>query len=178
MASPGCPGRLSALTPEWSCLVPPGHHRRHHRRPAPGAEGSDLWQQQEERILRGLAAWQQQRQLLAQHRSRQRRLVVDLDGQHCWMLPEEIQSFHQCCWAELGLAASSPWPLVRRQWRRSSLRWHPDHGGDPATWLRKQRAYEALKNAVSQPRWFEPGEATPRRIVAQRQSWSWPWRRG
>ena len=133
---------------------------------------------QQERILRGLSAWQQQRQLLAQHRSRQRRLVVDLDGQHCWMLPEEIQSFHQCCWAELGLAASSPWPLVRRQWRRSSLRWHPDHGGDPATWLRKQRAYEALKNAVSQPRWFEPGEATPRRIVAQRQSWSWPWRRG
>ena len=133
---------------------------------------------QQERILRGLSAWQQQRQLLAQHRSRQRRLVVDLDGQHCWMLPEEIQSFHQCCWAELGLAASSPWPLVRRQWRSSSLRWHPDHGGDPATWLRKQRAYEALKNAVSQPRWFDPGEATPRRIVAQRQSWSWPWRRG
>jgi hypothetical protein len=133
---------------------------------------------QQERILRGLSAWQQQRQLLAQHRSRQRRLVVDLDGQHCWMLPEEIQSFHQCCWAELGLATSSPWPLVRRQWRRSSLRWHPDHGGDPATWLRKQRAYEALKSAVSQPRWFEPGEATPRRIVAQRQSWSWPWRRG
>jgi hypothetical protein len=64
---------------------------------------------------------------------------------------------------------------VRRQWRSSGLRWHPDHGGDPATWLRKQRTYEALKAAASQPRWFDPSEATPKRIVAQRQSW--PWRR-
>ena len=69
---------------------------------------------QQERILRGLAAWQQQRQLLAQHRSRQRRLVVDLDGQHCWMLPEEIQSFHQCCWAKLALALALA-PGVTRQ---------------------------------------------------------------
>ena len=131
---------------------------------------------QQERILNHHAAWEQQRQRQARELARQRRQVVDLDGQPQWLLPEEIRAFHQLCWAELGLAPDSPWPQVRQQWRRNSLRWHPDHGGHLATWLRKQRAYEALKCAASQARWFNPGEGSPKRISGRRPIW--PWRRG
>ncbi|MFZ0407571.1 MAG: hypothetical protein WAM11_05610 [Cyanobium sp.] len=129
-----------------------------------------------ERILLSLQAWERQRQLQAQERSRQRLQVVDLDGQTQWMMPEELAAFHRRCWAELELGAGSPWLLVRQQWRRRSLRWHPDHGGDPATWLRKQRAYEALKGAASLARRFNPAAPGPRRIGARQRPW--PWRRG
>jgi hypothetical protein len=131
---------------------------------------------QQERILKSHGAWQQQQQRRARELANQRRQVVDLDGQPQWLLPEELRAFHQLCWAELGLAADSPWTQVRQQWRRASLRWHPDHGGHPATWLRKQRAYEALKGAASQARWFTPSAASPRRIGGRAQIW--PWRRG
>jgi hypothetical protein len=65
------------------------------------------------------------------------------------LLPEELRAFERSCWCELELAEGSAWSVVCQQWRRSSLLWHPDHGGVPALWLRKQRAYEALKRARS-----------------------------
>ena len=89
------------------------------------------------------------------------------------------------CATRRGLTADSPWSLVRQQWRRSSLRWHPDHGGDPATWLRKQRADEALKGAASPSRRVQPGEGEAKEIQGKRIGGHWmngkpqhgPWRR-
>ena len=106
---------------------------------------------QQERIIKS------HHQLLERHRqerarqlARKRHRVVDLNGQVCWLLPDELRGFLRSCWVELELAEGSAWSVVRQHWRRSSLRWHPDHGGDPVVWLRKQRAYEALKRARSQ----------------------------
>jgi hypothetical protein len=128
---------------------------------------------QQERILRHHQALERQRQALARDRDRQRLQVVDLDGQVCWLLPEQIPAFHRRCWAELGLPEGSPWPVVRQHWRRSSLRWHPDHGGDPALWLRKQRAYGALDKARAQARGLGPGLAQPRQLSGRRRPWPW-----
>ncbi|MEB3199817.1 MAG: hypothetical protein VKK62_04735 [Synechococcaceae cyanobacterium] len=100
-----------------------------------------------EHIQRRHLEWDRHRQALARRRDARLQRVVDLDGQVRWLSPEEIRTLLQHCWAELELAEGSAWSQVRRQWRRRSLRWHPDHGGDPAVWLRKQRAYEALKLA-------------------------------
>jgi len=126
---------------------------------------------EQERILRQLAA----RQLLqaqAQAREQQRTRVVDLDGRQRWLLPEELRVFQGRCWAELGLATGTPWPMVRRQWRRRSLAWHPDQGGDPADWLRKQRAYEALQIAIgSLPASAAPISPAPTAIPASRGRW-------
>ena len=66
---------------------------------------------------------------------------------------------------------------MRQHWRRSSLRWHPDHGGDPALWLRKQRAYEALKRARSKAKDMPPHQVQPRQLGSRRRPWPWPWRR-
>jgi hypothetical protein len=52
-------------------------------------------------------------------------MTEPLDGQVCWLLPEELRAFLRSCWAELELAEGSTWAVVRRHWRRSSLRWHP-----------------------------------------------------
>lgn len=103
---------------------------------------------EQDRILRQLLALQRQ-QAAAQARQQQRQRVVDLDGRLRWLLPEELRAFQGRCWVELELPVGTPWPMVRRQWRRRSLAWHPDQGGDPADWLRKQRAYEALEAAIS-----------------------------
>ena len=105
---------------------------------------------QQERIRRHHELLEWHRQERARQLTRQRRRIVDLEGQVCWLLPEELRAFQRSCWAELELAEGSAWSVVRQHWRRSSLRWHPDHGGEPALWLRKQRAYEALKRARSQ----------------------------
>jgi hypothetical protein len=134
---------------------------------------------QQERILRHHQLLERHRQERARQIARQRRRVVDLDGQVCWFLPEELRAFLRSCWDELELAEGSTWAVVRRHWRRSSLRWLPDHGGDPAVWLRKQRAYEALKRARSQAKGMPPGQAQPRQLGGRRRPWPWPlpWRR-
>jgi hypothetical protein len=93
------------------------------------------------------------------------------------LLPEELRAFLRSCWAELELAEGSTWAVVRQHWRRSSLRWHPDHGGDPALWLRKQRAYEALKRARSKAKDMPPHQVQPRQLGSRRRPWPWPWRR-
>ena len=104
---------------------------------------------------------------------RLQRRIVDLDGQQRWLDPEELRAFHRRCWAELGLAAETPWPQVRQQWRRRAIAWHPDQGGDPADWLRKQRAYEALRTAASAiPPWRrDPALSIARLAAAPARSW-------
>jgi len=132
---------------------------------------------QQERILRHHELLEWHRQERARQLTRQRRRIVDLEGQVCWLLPEELRAFQRSCWAELELAEGSSWAVVRRHWRRSSLRWHPDHGGDPLVWLRKQRAYEALKRARSQVKDMPPRQAQPKQLGGRRRPWSWPRRR-
>lgn len=130
---------------------------------------------QQERILRHHQALERQRLALERQRADQRRRVVDLDGQPQWLSPTAYQAFQQRCWAELGLAAGSPWPVVRQHWRRSSLSWHPDHGGDGALWLRKQRAYEALKRARAHGQGLVASLVLPAQLVGRRRFR--PWRR-
>jgi hypothetical protein len=118
---------------------------------------------QQERILRHHELLERHRQERARQLARQRHRVVDLNGQVCWLLPDELRGFLRSCWVELELAEGSAWSVVRQHWRRSSLRWHPDHGGDPVVWLRKQRAYEALKSArAQQAKAMPPRQAPPR----------------
>lgn len=123
---------------------------------------------QQERIQRHHQALEGQRQVRARERAQPRQRVVDLDGQPRWLAAVELAHFHRLCWAELGLAEGSAWPLVRRHWRLSSLRWHPDHGGDPALWLRKQRAYGALKAARSPGPGKESHPPPPRPLQGRR----------
>jgi len=132
---------------------------------------------QQERILRHHQLLERQRQERARQIARQKIRVVDLEGQVCWLLPEELRDFQRSCWAELELAEGSAWSVVRQHWRRSSLRWHPDHGGDPAVWLRKQRAYGALKNARAQGQEAAPSQAQPSQLGGRRRFWPWTWRR-
>lgn len=132
---------------------------------------------QQERILQHHALLERHRQERARQLALQRIRVVDLDGQVCWLLPEELRAFQRSCWAELELAEGSTWAVVRRHWRRSSLRWHPDHGGDSAIWLRKQRAYEALKRARTQAKEAPARQAQPRQLGSPRRFWPWPRRR-
>ena len=89
----------------------------------------------------------EQRQL-EQDRSRR---IVDLDGQPRTISPGEWGFFLNRCLSELELEAnleSLNWSTVRQHWRRQSLAWHPDRGGSVQAWLRKQRAYEALKELL------------------------------
>lgn len=132
----------------------------------------------QERILRRQQEWERHRQALARQRDERLERMVDLDGQVRWLPPEEIQAFLRCCWSELELEEGSAWSLVRQQWRRRSLRWHPDHGGDPALWLRKQRAYEALKHFRGQARPIQVGRMMTRQLSARRQRAPWRGLRG
>ncbi len=96
-----------------------------------------------ERIQR--QARDNQRRLHAARQQRQGWSLTDLDGQRRWLERSQLEGFALSCRQELELLDACSWSELRRHWRRSSLRWHPDHGGDPANWLRKQRAYEALR---------------------------------
>ena len=87
---------------------------------------------------------QLEQQALRQRRQRQVIAVVDLEGRRRPLGLEDIAPFRRHCCDELGLPEDSDRPSVRRFWRRGSLRWHPDRGGEPGQWLRKRRAYEAL----------------------------------
>jgi hypothetical protein len=112
-------------------------------------------------------------------RARSRRLLLtDLTGRPLSLLPEEIPAFQRSCCEELGLPAGSGWPQVRQQWRRQSLRWHPDHGGDTANWLRKLRAYEALRLLRGETRRWLPRPLPPLLAAPPpgRQQWWARWR--
>ena len=54
-------------------------------------------------------------------------------------------SLYQAACRELGLAPGAAWPVVRATWRRQLRQWHPDSGGDPQRWLRRQAAYQLLE---------------------------------
>lgn len=83
--------------------------------------------------------------------------LTDLNGKPLLLEEGQIPAFHRLCCRELGLPAGSGWTQIRSHWRRQSLRWHPDHGGDVDIWLRKNRAYEALRSLQSQRRpWLPP----------------------
>lgn len=65
---------------------------------------------------------------------------------------------------------------MRQHWRRSSLRWHPDHGGDPDQWLRKQRAYDALRQLGGDTlasRLGRRGASQRNLLAAPRRRWPW-----
>ena len=128
---------------------------------------------QRERIQRRIQDWERHRQGLLRQREARLQRVVDLDGEVRWLSPEQMQGFLRCCWSELELAEGSRWSLVRQQWRRRSLRWHPDHGGDTALWLRKQRAYEALRLLQNRPRDWLPAPLPP--LLSARRARRW-WR--
>jgi hypothetical protein len=59
-------------------------------------------------------------------------------------------------------------------WRRSSLRWHPDQGGDHAAWLRRLRAYEALRQLGRDGSARQLVQALPPPLPAARR-WRWRW---
>jgi hypothetical protein len=87
-----------------------------------------------------------QRQQTLQRRQRQALgwSLVDLDGRRRWLEASQLEPFARRCRQELELPAPCGLAELRRHWRRGSLRWHPDRGGDPQAWLRRLRAYEAL----------------------------------
>lgn len=122
-----------------------------------------------ERILRAAAisdrAWQHRR--LLHRRRRSARRLHDLDGRPLLLREDEIEDFRRRCRQELGLTGAGSWPEVRRHWRRRSLEWHPDRGGDRQAWLRRQRAYEALKllreQSAPAPLGMPPQALLPRR---------------
>jgi len=102
-----------------------------------------------ERIQRQAQA--HQHNLQAARQKRQGWSLTDLDGQRRWLERSQLNGFTRLCRQELGLSQACSLGELRRHWRRSSLHWHPDHGGDPANWLRKQRAYEALRQLGRDP---------------------------
>lgn len=88
---------------------------------------------------------QREQQAARQRRQQPVVAVVDLEGKRRRLSLEDVASFRRRCFEELELPEECDWASVRRFWRRGSLHWHPDRGGDPALWLRKRRAYEALE---------------------------------
>jgi hypothetical protein len=94
------------------------------------------------------------RQQAVQRRQRQALgwTLVDLDGRCCWLEASQLDPFVRRCRQELELGAPCGLAELRRHWRRGSLRWHPDRGGDPQAWLRRLRAYEALRQLSGDPR--------------------------
>ena len=54
-----------------------------------------------------------------------------------------LSSYREAC-EELGVLPGSPWQEVRATWRRNLMHWHPDQGGDPRLWVRRNAAYQLL----------------------------------
>ncbi|MEX0588687.1 MAG: hypothetical protein WD136_05475 [Cyanobium sp.] len=54
-----------------------------------------------------------------------------------------LSCYREAC-EELGVLPGSPWQDVRATWRRNLLHWHPDQGGDPKLWSRRNAAYQLL----------------------------------
>jgi hypothetical protein len=120
---------------------------------------------------------QGQRQQQALNRQRRRRhgwSLVDLDGRRLALEATELEPFARRCRAELGLSGPCSLSELRRHWRRSSLRWHPDQGGDHAAWLRRLRAYEALRQLGRDGSARQLVQALPPPLPAARR-WRWRW---
>ncbi len=113
---------------------------------------------EQDRVERILAAHTEaRRQMRRAAKAESRRLrLTDLNGRPLSLLDDQIPAFQRRCCQELGLPPGSDWPMIRQQWRRQSLRWHPDHGGSTAEWLRKQRAYDALRLLSERRPWRAP----------------------
>ena len=60
-------------------------------------------------------------------------------------VPPAPPSRYQAACRELGLEPGASWAVVRATWRRQLRQWHPDNGGDPERWLRRQAAYQLLE---------------------------------
>jgi hypothetical protein len=121
-------------------------------------------------------AQEQQRNLIEARRRQQGWSITDLDGQRRWLELTQLAAFKQSCFGELELQQGCSWAELRRHWRRSSLRWHPDHGGDPDQWLRKQRAYDALRQLGGDTlasRLGRRGASQRNLLAAPRRRWPW-----
>ena len=114
-----------------------------------------------------------QHQLDTLRRKRQGWCLTDLDGRKRWFEQDQLEVFARSCWLELGLNAPCRWSELRRHWRRSSLRWHPDQGGDNAAWLRRLRAYEALRQLCRDASARQLVQALPPPLPAVRRRWRW-----
>ncbi|MFM8276233.1 MAG: hypothetical protein ACKN89_04425 [Cyanobium sp.] len=133
-----------------------------------------------QRILQTALLREQAREQLSLLRQRQRSALrlYDLDGRPLLLLEDELEAFQQRCLAELELPAPCAWPEIRRHWRRQSLIWHPDRGGDRLRWLRRQRAYEALKDLRQRQRQRVSAAATATgalRLQPRARWWHWRW---
>lgn len=126
-----------------------------------------------ERIRR--QAREYQRRLDVMGRERRGWCLIDLDGRRRWLERDQLEGFAHRCWQELGLAAPCSPSELRRHWRRGSLRWHPDQGGDPEAWLRRLRAYEALRQLSRDASARALVRAMPPPLPAARR-WGWQWR--
>jgi chromosome segregation ATPase len=51
--------------------------------------------------------------------------------------------YREAC-EEIGVLPGSDWAVVRATWRRNLKAWHPDQGGDPQRWMRRNAAYQLL----------------------------------
>ncbi len=132
-----------------------------------------------QRILQAALLREQAMQRLRLQRQHQRSALRlhDLDGRPLLLSEDELESFQRRCLAELELPAPCSWPEIRRHWRRQSLIWHPDRGGDRLRWLRRQRAYEALGQI--RERWGRAASApavAAGPMLLQPRAWWWRWR--
>ncbi len=117
---------------------------------------------------------QRQQQALNQQRRRRRGWsVVDLDGRTLALEASQLEPFAKLCRAELGLSGPCSVSELRRHWRRSSLRWHPDQGGDNAAWLRRLRAYEALRQLSRDASARQLVRTLPPPLPAVSRRWRW-----
>lgn len=117
---------------------------------------------------------QRQQQALNQQRRRRRGWsVVDLDGRTLALEASQLEPFAKLCRAELGLSGPCSVSELRRHWRRSSLRWHPDQGGDNAAWLRRLRAYEALRQLGRDASARQLVRTLPAPLPAVSRRWRW-----
>lgn len=108
--------------------------------------------------------------------------LVDLDGRRRWLEQDQLEGFARSCWLALELQAPCSMGELRRHWRRGSLRWHPDQGGDHESWLRRLRAYEALRQLGRDAGTGPQLTARPPTLLAthpraRRWSHTWPRRR-
>ena len=134
-------------------------------------------------LLREQAKAHARRRLRSQQQLQRSALRLhDLDGRPLLLSEEELEGFQRRCLAELELPGPRSWAEIRRHWRRQSLIWHPDRGGDRLRWLRRQCAYEALQllwehqrahARVSVPK----ASALFAEPSSRRWRWRWPQRR-
>lgn len=111
-----------------------------------GVHAERVWklhevQQERARLHRIAKAAQQQR-------LESRRRFVTPSGDTVLLDSFEQLSLARTCRDELHLPSEADWPAVKKAWRRQVLIYHPDRGGDPQVWLRKLRAYEALRQLL------------------------------